>query len=75
MLRNPIYIGDFLWLGKVHRGSHTALVSRDVFDQVQRVLGGTTRPRSKRRHAFMGLLTCAKCGCAMTAELKKGKYV
>ncbi|PYQ92697.1 MAG: hypothetical protein DMG02_00460 [Acidobacteria bacterium] len=23
----------------------------------------------------MGLLTCAKCGCAITAERKKGKYV
>jgi site-specific DNA recombinase len=23
----------------------------------------------------MGLLTCAQCGCAITAELKKGKYV
>ena len=22
----------------------------------------------------MGLLTCARCGCAMTAERKKGKY-
>jgi site-specific DNA recombinase len=29
----------------------------------------------KQRHAFMGLLTCAKCGCAITAERKKGKYV
>ena len=23
----------------------------------------------------MGLLTCARCGCSMTAEMKKGKYV
>jgi len=23
----------------------------------------------------MGLLTCARCGCGITAELKKGKYV
>ena len=23
----------------------------------------------------MGLLTCARCGCAMTAERKKGRYV
>jgi site-specific DNA recombinase len=30
---------------------------------------------SKQRHAFMGLLSCARCGCAMTAEKKKGKYV
>jgi hypothetical protein len=29
----------------------------------------------KQRHAFMGLLKCARCGCAMTAEKKKGKYI
>jgi site-specific DNA recombinase len=28
----------------------------------------------KQRHAFMRLLKCARCGCTMTAEKKKGKY-
>jgi hypothetical protein len=32
------------------------------------------RPIPKQRHPFMGLLTCARCDCAMTAERKKGKY-
>jgi hypothetical protein len=27
----------------------------------------------KQRHAFMGLLTCGRCGCSITAEKKKGK--
>jgi site-specific DNA recombinase len=37
-----------------------------------------TPPPSKtpeEHHAFMGLLTCARCGRAMSAEKKKGKYV
>ncbi len=46
----------------------------DTFNRVQDVLGGSRRPRKKGRHAFMGLLTCAKCGCAITAEVKKGRY-
>jgi hypothetical protein len=29
----------------------------------------------KQLHPFMGLLQCARCGCSMTAERKKGKYV
>ena len=42
---------------------------------VQAVLNRRPRARyPKQRHAFMGLLTCARCGCAMTAERKKGKY-
>jgi site-specific DNA recombinase len=76
ILHNPIYTGDFVWLSKPYRGSHTALITREVFDDVQAVFAG--RPRSrypKQRHAFMGLLTCARCGCSMTAEMKKGKYV
>jgi hypothetical protein len=29
----------------------------------------------KHLHPFMGLLKCGLCGCTMTAERKKGKYV
>jgi DNA invertase Pin-like site-specific DNA recombinase len=76
ILTNPIYAGDFRWAGKLHRGVHEPLVSRETFADVQAVL--TRRPRArhpKQRHAFMGLLRCGRCGCAMTAEMKKGRYV
>lgn len=76
MLQNPIYHGEFVWLGKRYAGSHTALTTRDTFDAVQDVLHRKPRARyPKQRHAFMGLLTCGRCGCSMTAEKKKGKYV
>jgi DNA invertase Pin-like site-specific DNA recombinase len=75
ILQNPIYVGDFRWLGTLYRGSHEPLVTRERFAEVQAVL--TRKPRArypKQRHAFMGLLTCALCGCTITAERKKGKY-
>ena len=76
MLLNPIYTGDFLWLGQRRRGSHEPLVSRETFDRVQAVLHRKSGVRSpKQRHAFMGLIKCARCGCAMTAEKKKAKYI
>ena len=74
----PIYTGEFQWLGKRHHGSHTPLITRDTFERVQAVLAGKGKGRGryvKQRHPFMGLLTCGRCGCAMTAELKKGRYV
>jgi len=75
ILQNPIYTGDFRWHGKVYRGSHEPLVAKDTFASVQDVLNRKPRARyPKRRHAFMGLLTCARCGCTMTAERKKNKY-
>jgi site-specific DNA recombinase len=75
ILQNPIYTGDFLWHGRLFHGSHEPLISREMFAAVQAVLNRKPRARyPKQRHAFMGLLTCARCGCAMTAERKKGKY-
>ena len=47
----------------------------ETFDEVQAVLRRKQRASyPKQRHAFMGLLTCARCGCLITAEKKKGKY-
>jgi len=76
ILTNPIYCGEFVWKGKRYLGSHEPLVTRDLFDRVQEVLsGGRTPSQCKHDFAFMGLVKCGLCGCAMTAELKKGKYV
>jgi recombinase/recombinase-like zinc beta ribbon protein len=76
ILQNPLYHGEFLWLGTRYQGSHHPLITRATFDQVQAALHRKPRARyARQRHAFMGLLTCARCGCSMTAEQKKGKYV
>jgi site-specific DNA recombinase len=75
ILRNPLYIGEFRWLGTLHAGSHEPLITRDRFAHVQAMLA--RKPRAtypKQQHAFMGLLTCARCQCSITAERKKGKY-
>ena len=76
ILQNPIYYGEFVWLEKRYQGSHEPLITREQFEQVQALLRRKPRARySKQRHAFMGLLKCALCGCTMTAEKKKGKYI
>jgi site-specific DNA recombinase len=76
ILQNPIYYGEFVWLGNRYEGSHEPIVSRTTFETVQAILHRNGRGRTwKRLHPFMGLLTCAKCGCSITAEMKKGKYV
>jgi DNA invertase Pin-like site-specific DNA recombinase len=76
LLRNPIYHGDFLWDGKQYRGVHEPIITKEVFDEAQAIFRARPRTRyPKQRYSFMGLLTCAQCGCAITAERKKGKYV
>jgi hypothetical protein len=37
--------------------------------------GSKKTHRVKERFAFTDLITCGHCGCAMVAELKKGRYV
>ena len=65
-----------MWDGQAYTGCDAAIICRDLFDAAQTVF--TSRPRTRyprQQHAFMGPLTCARCGCAITAERKKGKYV
>lgn len=39
-------------------------------------MGTRHRPKPhKHTFAFSGLLICGKCGCVVTAEIKKGRYV
>ena len=78
ILKNPIYYGDFLWNGKLYHGSHEPIVSMELFERVQDAMSEKGRHRThQQKHdwAFQGLLTCGHCGCALTAEIKKGRYV
>jgi site-specific DNA recombinase len=76
ILKNPIYYGDFTWNGRLYKGKHQPIVSRELWDQVQEAFRKTNRPQQTRRNfPFTGMLKCAFCGCTITAELKKGKYI
>ncbi len=75
LLKNPFYRGQFYWEDKLYRGTHTPLISSDLFEHVQDVFRGRNKPRY-RTHDFpyRGLLTCAYDNCKVTAEIKKEKY-
>jgi site-specific DNA recombinase len=76
LLRNPFYSGFFMWDGKKYRGTHALFVDSAVFQRTQEVFNNFNRSRrQKHEFAFAGLLTCAFDNCAVTAEIKKGKYV
>ena len=78
ILTNPIYYGDFEWAGRRYRGNHQPIISKEFFDRVQEVLAekGRRKTRQQKHHwAFQGLVSCGHCGCALTGEIKKGRYV
>lgn len=79
ILSNPFYCGTYLWKGRSYNGKHQAIITREQFDQVQLILHGsnkhTRQVRDTDKWLFQGILFCGLCGCAIVAELKKGRYI
>jgi site-specific DNA recombinase len=77
ILRNRIYTGDFDFDGVTYSGKYEAIITRELWNQVQDVLDGRNAKKTRRVKdcfAFSGLITCGHCGCAMVGEIKKGRY-
>ncbi len=78
MLRNRLYTGEFDWKGKRYQGKHAPLVSVELFEKVQQIIDGRFTGKtkeSKKDFAFASLVHCGHCGCALSGDLKKGKYI
>ena len=71
IITNPIYYGYFMWKGELHKGIHERIVSKDLFDEVQKVLEPKKHlKRNKKKHfLYRGFMDCF-CGLRMTAEFK-----
>lgn len=74
MLRNPFYIGRFEWGGELYEGSHTPIVSKELFYRVQSMFGNIEHGKKHNvQFAYTGLIKCADCDCYYTAQFKRGK--
>ena len=61
--------------GVIYDGKHEAIIDIETFNKVQKMFNYPRARSHNVEFAYIGLLTCGHCGCQMTAELKKGKYV
>ena len=72
VLMRPFYTGYMVFKGEMYEGTHTPIISKDLFDKVQKVRkqrGYYHQVKSKRYDfAFTGLIKCHYCGCSITAE-------
>ena len=75
ILTDPIYRGDIRRSGVIYEGIHEGIVTRELFARVQDVLKSKNRAK-KHTHDFLyrGYMTCAVCGCKLTATQKGEKY-
>ena len=75
MLTNLAYIGLIQQKGETYEGKYQPIISKELFEKVQKVLKERAKPRkSKKRHnfPFVGLLKCGECGGMITAQFSHG---
>jgi DNA invertase Pin-like site-specific DNA recombinase len=74
MLKNPIYYGVIRYNGEIYEGKHEPIITKKLFDKVQKVLSERSRPKTKKLkpYIYRGLFRCGECGCFITTETQKG---
>jgi len=72
ILKKSFYYGMMKYNNRFYPGNYKPIISKELFDRVQEQFKAANKPKkTDRNFAFAGLLTCANCGCAITAELKR----
>ena len=78
ILKNPFYYGEYEYpkkSGNWYKGNHNAMVTKQEFEKVQKLIGSTRKVNTdtKLKDMFMygGPLTCGQCGCSVIGERKK----
>lgn len=74
MLKNPFYYGEFeypIGSGKMYKGAHTPLITKELFDEVQKKLVVPVKAKwGGKDFAFKGVFVCATCGSSVIADEK-----
>ena len=61
--------------GKVFPGIHEPLISKELFDQVQKAFSQNGKPNTKKHYfPLLGLASCTNCNSPMTGERQKGHH-
>lgn len=78
ILNNPFYYGEMRVKGVLYPHCYETIISKELFDKVQAVFNGYNIKPSRwggLPYAYRGLIYCSECGCKITFETKKGKYI
>jgi len=70
LIRCHFYYGDMHWHGAVRKGNHESIITKEIFDRCQKVLGFNNRYACRRRkHDFLlrGFIFCENCKSRHTA--------
>lgn len=78
ILQNPFYKGQMLVEGQLYPHNYDRVITEELYEEVKSVREGY-KIKPKRwaglPYQYRGLIKCSDCGCRITFEKKKGKYV
>ncbi len=73
IFRNSFYKGEFRFQGVTYHHKFPHMVTVEEWDKAQAVLNRRARKgKTRHKHCYTGLITCASCGYSVTAEITKG---
>jgi len=78
VLRKHFYYGMFEFpeeSGHWYQGKHPPIITKEIFDQAQKILAVPPKDWSKNNFPFKMLLKCGQCGASITAEEKYKKLI
>ena len=77
LLKNPFYYGAFCFNGELYEGTHPPIISKELFDKAQAALLLRSKPckNGPHYHVFRGFIRCGECGCLITSEIQKQRYI
>lgn len=78
ILKNPFYYGFIRHNKTLYAHKYQKIISKELFDKVQSVLNRSNKTPYKYSglpFIYRGLIVCSDCGCRITAEKQKDKYV
>ena len=78
ILKNPFYYGQMLYKGQLYPHKYEPLISYDLWQKCKEVRESYKKKPTKhasKPFILKGLIKCKKCGCAITPEIQKGKYI
>lgn len=77
-LRNPKYIGKYLYNGQEVTGGREALISEEVFNAVQNRLDAVKRApaagKAKQEYLLQGKAFCGNCGAPLVGESGRERH-
>jgi hypothetical protein len=74
LFQNPIYYGVIRYLEENYEGKHEPLVSKELFDRVQKAMRQKSKPKTSKLKPYVcrGMFHCGECGRLITTEQQKG---